>query len=60
MKTMFVIFFILLILKLSGAVKISLLWVLAPFWLPVVTLFAAICGFLGVVFVLALLSGEVK
>ena len=36
---MFIIFIILLILKLTGICNISWVWVLSPFWMPVIICF---------------------
>ena len=36
---MFIIFIILLILKLTGICNIDWVWVFSPFWVPVVTCF---------------------
>ncbi len=44
---------LLIILKLSGAVNISWLWVLAPLWIPIAILF----GVLAIALVAVLLLG---
>jgi hypothetical protein len=59
MKFLFTLFCVLLILKISGAVSITFIWVLAPFWIPVLMVFSFMAIFIGGMFFLALL-GEIK